>query len=77
MELSVLAGDKWQLTGNASPTAGNLHACYYQSLYDNTIQVGAEVETSLQMKESTATIGYQYENPNIGLTFRGKCNYNP
>ena len=54
-----------------SPMAGNMHVCFYQSLYDK-VQIGAELETSLQMKESTATIGYQVDNPNIGLTFRGK-----
>lgn len=68
-------GEKWQLSGNVSPMAGNMHVCFYQSLYDK-VQIGAELETSLQMKESTATIGYQVDNPNIGLTFRGQFDTN-
>lgn len=70
-----LNGEKWQLSGNVSPMAGNMHICFYQSLYDR-VQIGAELETSLQMKESTATIGYQVDNPNIGLTFRGQFDTN-
>ena len=48
-----------------------MHMCFYQSLYDS-VQIGAELETNLQMRESTATIGYQVDNPNIGLTFKGE-----
>lgn len=70
-----LNGEKWQLSGNLSPMVGNMHMCFYQSLYDS-VQIGAELETSLQMKESTATIGYQVDNPNIGLTFRGQFDTN-
>ena len=54
-----------------SPMVGNMHMCFYQSLYDS-VQIGAELETNLQMRESTATIGYQVDNPNIGLTFKGE-----
>ncbi|KAK3584110.1 hypothetical protein CHS0354_021174 [Potamilus streckersoni] len=66
-----LKGQKWQLSGNISPAAGGLHACYYHKINDQ-LQVGAELETSLRLQESVGTIGYQLEIPSAAVTFRGK-----
>lgn len=51
---------------------GGIHICYYQKASDQ-LQIGVEVETSLRMQESTATIGYQVEIPKADLIFRGIC----
>lgn len=34
------------------------------------LEIAVEMESSLQ--ESATTVGYQYEIPNAGMTFRGK-----
>lgn len=49
-----------------------LHACYYQKASDQ-LQIGVEVETSLRMQESVATLAYQIDLPKADLIFRGKC----
>ncbi|XP_071095767.1 mitochondrial import receptor subunit TOM40 homolog 1-like [Haliotis cracherodii] len=70
-----LTGDQWALSANVSPLAGNLHACYYQKI-NETLQVGAELETSLRMQESVATVGYQIEIPTANVLFRGQFDTN-
>ncbi|KAL5019848.1 hypothetical protein ScPMuIL_002740 [Solemya velum] len=70
-----LKGEKWQASANISPAAGGLHACYYHKINDQ-LQVGAELETTLRMQESTATIGYQLEIPNASVTFKGQLDTN-
>lgn len=80
-EISVLSlagrlhGNDWQLSGNVSPLAGNLHACYMQKINDQ-LSLGAELETSLRLQESTATIGYQVEIPNAHTTFKAQVDTN-
>lgn len=66
----VLTGNKWQLSANLSPMAGNLHTCFYQRVHEY-LQVGVELETSIRMAESTATVAYQIDIPKADVTFRG------
>lgn len=54
---------------------GGVHVCYYQKASEQ-LQVGVEVETSLRMAESVATIGYQVELPKADLVFRGSFDSN-
>ena len=70
-EESCSLGDNWQASANVSPLAGNLHACYVQKISDQ-LTMAAELESSLRLQESTATIGYQVEIPNAHTTFRGQ-----
>ena len=51
---------------------GGVHICYYQKASEQ-LQIGVEVETSLRMQESVATIGYQVDLPKADVVFRGKC----
>ncbi|EDX02350.1 mitochondrial import receptor subunit TOM40 homolog 1 [Drosophila yakuba] len=52
-----------------------LHVCYYQKASDQ-LQIGAEVETSLRMQESVATLAYQIDLPKADLVFRGGIDSN-
>ena len=65
------AGEKWQLSANISPMGGNLHTCYYQKVHEY-LQVGVELESSLRMAESTATVAYQIDIPKADVVFRGE-----
>uniref|UniRef100_A0A2C9JKZ8 Mitochondrial import receptor subunit TOM40 homolog n=1 Tax=Biomphalaria glabrata TaxID=6526 RepID=A0A2C9JKZ8_BIOGL len=67
--------EKWQLSANLSPMAGNLHTCFYQRVHDN-LQVGVELETSIRMAESTATVAYQIDIPKADVVFRGQLDSN-
>lgn len=58
-------------TWSGSLGAGGVHVCYYQKCSDQ-LQFGVEVETSLRILESTATIGYQVDLPKADLVFRGE-----
>lgn len=58
-------------TWSGSLGAGGIHVCYYQKCSEQ-LQIGVEVETSLRMMESTATIGYQVDLPKADLVFRGE-----
>jgi mitochondrial import receptor subunit TOM40 len=66
----TFTGHDWNASCNVSPLAGNLHACYSQKVNDQ-LTVAAELETSLRLQESTATIAYQVEIPNAHTTFKG------
>lgn len=68
-------GEKWQLSANVSPMGGNLHTCYYHRVHD-TLQIGVELESSLRMAESTATIAYQVDIPKADAVFRGQLDSN-
>ncbi|XP_064617732.1 mitochondrial import receptor subunit TOM40 homolog 1-like [Liolophura sinensis] len=70
-----LSGDDWQFSTNISPSVGGLHACYYHKI-NNEMQVGVELETSLRMQESLATVGYQIDLPSANLVFRGQVDTN-
>ena len=50
---------------------GNLHTCYYQKVHEY-LQVGVELESSLRMAESTATVAYQIDIPKADVVFRGE-----
>ncbi|XP_005110647.1 mitochondrial import receptor subunit TOM40 homolog 1 [Aplysia californica] len=69
------SGDKWQLTTNLSPMAGNLHTCFYQRVHEY-LQVGVELETSLRMSESVGTVAYQIDIPKADVTFKGQVDSN-
>lgn len=80
-QISVLSlagrysGCDWQASANISPLAGNLHACYSQKVNEQ-LTVAAELETSLRLQESTATIAYQVEIPNAHTTFKAQLDTN-
>ncbi|KAH8266802.1 mitochondrial import receptor subunit TOM40 homolog 1 [Drosophila bipectinata] len=52
-----------------------MHLCYYQKASDQ-LQIGVEVETSLRMQESVATLAYQIDLPKADLIFRGGIDSN-
>ncbi|TMW40292.1 hypothetical protein DOY81_014628 [Sarcophaga bullata] len=54
---------------------GGVHICYYQKASEQ-LQIGVEVETSLRMQESVATIGYQVDLPKADVVFRGSLDPN-
>lgn len=58
-------------SGTLGPSG--LHLCYYQKASEQ-LQIGVEVETSLRMQESVATIAYQIDLPKADLVFRGLTN---
>ncbi|ALC48729.1 tomboy40 [Drosophila busckii] len=60
-------------SGTLGPSG--LHLCYYQKASEQ-LQIGVEVETSLRMQESVATIGYQIDLPKADLVFRGSIDSN-
>ncbi|XP_030378996.1 mitochondrial import receptor subunit TOM40 homolog 1 [Scaptodrosophila lebanonensis] len=60
-------------SGSLGPSG--LHLCYYQKASDQ-LQIGVEVETSLRMQESVATIAYQIDLPKADLVFRGSVDSN-
>ncbi|GFR75905.1 mitochondrial import receptor subunit TOM40 [Elysia marginata] len=70
-----IAGEKWQLSANISPMGGNLHTCYYHRIHES-LQVGVELESSLRMAESTATVAYQIDIPKADAVFRGQIDSN-
>lgn len=51
-----------------------MHACYAHKISDQ-LSLAAELETSLRLQESTATIGYQVEIPNAHTTFKGMVQF--
>lgn len=69
------SGDRWQMSANLSPMAGNLHTCFYQRVTETT-QVGVELETSLRMSESVGTVAYQIDIPKADATFKGQLDSN-
>lgn len=56
-------------SGTLGPSG--VHICYYQKASEQ-LQIGVEVETSLRMQESVATLGYQVDLPKADVVFRGK-----
>ncbi|KAH8253715.1 hypothetical protein KR032_006593 [Drosophila birchii] len=54
---------------------GGLHACYYQKAGDE-LQVGVEIQTSLRMQDSVATLVYQLDLPKANLVFKGAIDSN-
>jgi len=78
-EIAVVSAAARYTNGTAtwSGTLGGsgIHLCYYQKASDQ-LQVGVEVETSLRMQESVATIGYQVDLPKADLVFKGMVDSN-
>ena len=64
------SGKDWQLSGNLTPMAGAVHACYYQKVNDN-VHISAELEGSLRTQEVVTMIGYQIDLPSANVSFRG------
>ncbi|KAH8386906.1 hypothetical protein KR093_003391 [Drosophila rubida] len=60
-------------SGTLGPSG--MHLCYYQKASEQ-LQIGVEVETSLRMQESVATIAYQIDLPKADLVFRGSIDSN-
>ncbi|XP_060662977.1 LOW QUALITY PROTEIN: mitochondrial import receptor subunit TOM40 homolog 1 [Drosophila nasuta] len=60
-------------SGTLGPSG--LHLCYYQKASEQ-LQIGVEVETSLRMQESVATIAYQIDLPKADLVFKGSIDSN-
>jgi mitochondrial import receptor subunit TOM40 len=67
-------GDENSIWSGTVGTAG-FHVCYWQKASEQ-LQLGVELETSLRMQESTATIGYQIDLPKADLVFRGMVDTN-
>jgi len=59
-------------SGTLGPSG--LHLCYYQKASEQ-LQIGVEVETSLRMQESVATIAYQIDLPKADLVFKGNVTF--
>lgn len=68
-------GSNWQVSANMSPMAGNLHTCFYQRV-NETLQIGVELETSIRMAESVATVAYQIDIPKADAVFKGQIDSN-
>ncbi|KAM7347342.1 mitochondrial import receptor subunit TOM40 homolog 1-like [Cochliomyia hominivorax] len=60
-------------SGTLGPSG--IHLCYYQKASEQ-LQIGVEVETSLRMQESVATLGYQVDLPKADVVFRGSFDSN-
>ncbi|KAH8421469.1 hypothetical protein KR009_008591, partial [Drosophila setifemur] len=78
-QIAIVSGVGRYSSGNSvwSGTVGHsgLHLCYYQKASEQ-LQVGVEVETSLRMQESVATLAYQIDLPKADLIFRGAVDSN-
>ncbi|XP_017155882.1 mitochondrial import receptor subunit TOM40 homolog 1 [Drosophila miranda] len=78
-QIALVSGLGRYTSGNTtwSGTLGlsGLHLCFYQKASEQ-LQIGAEVETSLRMQESVATVAYQIDLPKADLVFRGSIDTN-
>ncbi|XP_071544847.1 mitochondrial import receptor subunit TOM40 homolog 1 [Panulirus ornatus] len=72
-----LAGRYTGSNFTASGTLGGagVHLCYYQKATEQ-LQFGVELETSLRMQESVASMAYQLEIPKANTIFRGTLDSN-
>lgn len=52
--------------------AGVMNLGYFHQKPNSPLQLGVELETSLAVKESSATLSYQYDLNKANTTFRGK-----
>ncbi|PAA79817.1 hypothetical protein BOX15_Mlig009767g1 [Macrostomum lignano] len=66
-----LAGDKWQLNLSATPLHGSFHASYLRKL-TNELQLVSDWEVDLSQRASLGNIGYQWEMPKSGFTFKAR-----
>ena len=67
--LTFSSGDNFTASGTLG--GSGVHLCYHQKASE-TLQFGVELETSLRLQESTASMAYQVEIPKANFTFRGK-----
>ncbi|XP_013419857.1 mitochondrial import receptor subunit TOM40 homolog 2-like [Lingula anatina] len=68
-------GTNCQAGFNLTPGAGGLHLSYHHKL-DKQVQMGVELETSLRMRESVATFGYQVDSEDGSTTFKAQADTN-
>ncbi|XP_013387639.1 mitochondrial import receptor subunit TOM40 homolog 1 [Lingula anatina] len=68
-------GTNCQAGCNLTPGAGGLHLSYHHKL-DKQVQMGVELETSLRMRESVATFGYQVDSEDGSTTFKAQADTN-
>ncbi|CAG5115617.1 unnamed protein product [Candidula unifasciata] len=68
-------GQRWQLSANVSPMTGNLHACMYKKLHE-CLQVGTELDSNVNTRESTGTVVCQLDIPVADVTLRGQVDNN-
>ena len=59
-------------TGVKISPAGVLNVAYYHQKTNSPLQLGVEFESSLAMKETSATFSYQYDLLKANTTFRGR-----
>lgn len=70
--LSILndEGLDW-FTGVKLSPAGVINVAYFHQKTNSPLQLGVEFESSLAMKETSATFSYQYDLLKANTTFRG------
>jgi hypothetical protein len=59
------------LTGVKLTPAGVLNVGYFHQKASSPLQLGVEFESSLAVKETSATFSYQYDLVKANTTFRG------
>jgi hypothetical protein len=59
------------LTGVKLTPAGVLNVGYFHQKASSPLQLGVEFESSLAVKETSATFSYQYDLAKANTTFRG------
>jgi len=67
------AGDNYTASGTIG--GAGVHLCYFQKATEQ-LQFGVELETSLRMQESVASMAYQLEIPKGNMVFRGTLDSN-
>lgn len=66
-----LAGENWQLNLSTTPMHGSFHASYQRRL-TNELQLVSDWEVDLSQRASIANIGYHWEIPKSGFTFKAR-----
>ena len=64
-------GADWYAGMKLSP-AGVINVAYFHQKTNSPLQLGVEFESSLAVKETSATFSYQYDLQKANATFRGK-----
>lgn len=67
------SGDNYTASGTLG--GAGIHLCYFQKATEQ-LQFGVELETSLRMQESVASMAYQIEIPKGNMVFRGTLDSN-
>jgi hypothetical protein len=71
MVISIFRGLDW-FTGVKLTPAGVINVGYFHQKTNSPLQLGVEFESSLAVKETSATFSYQYDLAKANTTFRGK-----